>query len=247
VRRLCEWLASNSRNSGSRVVLAVDVGGPVQVRVDRAASLVSSLRERVVAVKVNWHLLLPFGVLGLRDLVDRCADGGLPVIADMKLNDIGSTNSEAAQILFENGFDAVIANPFVGYKEAMEDLLAESKRAGKGVLMLVYMSHEGAKDGYGLRVGGEPLYQTFARRTREWAADGAIVSSKSLGIIREVRSALDKDQVILSPGVGVQGGDAREALEAGSDYVIVGRAVVNAKDPVRAVESLNREVSAVEA
>jgi orotidine-5'-phosphate decarboxylase len=240
VRLLGDWLESNSRKSGSRIILAADVGGPFETRLERAASLVSAVRERVVAVKVNWHLLLPYGVLGLRGVVERCRDAGLPLIADMKLNDIGATNVEAAETLFSNGFDALIANPFVGYKEAMEDLLAKSREMRKGVIMLVYMSHAGAKEGYGLRVEGEPLYLSFARKTRSWGADGAVVSSKSPSIIREVRSVLKKGQVILSPGVGFQGGDARKALEAGSDYLIVGRSIVDSKDPLKTVEALNR-------
>jgi orotidine-5'-phosphate decarboxylase len=242
VRLLGDWLESNSRKSGSRVILAADVGGPFETRLERAVSLVSAVGESVVAVKVNWHLLLPYGVLGLRGLVERCVEAGLPLIADMKLNDIGSTNVEAAETLFSNGFDALIANPFVGYKEGMEDLLAKSREMRKGVIMLVYMSHAGASDGYGLRAGGEPLYVGFARRTRRWGADGAVVSSKSPSIIREVRSVLKKEQVILSPGVGFQGGDARKALEAGSDYLIVGRSIVDSKDPARSVEALNREL-----
>lgn len=243
--RLADWLESNSRNSGSKVILAADVGGPFETRLERAASLVSSMRERIVAVKVNWHLLLPYGVLGLRELVDRCRDGGLPLIADMKLNDIGSTNVEAAETLFANGFDAVIANPFVGHKEGLDGLIARARDLGKGVILLVYMSHEGAREGYGLRVDGEPLYMTFARKAKRWGADGAVVSSKSPSIITKVRSVLSKDQFILSPGVGVQGGDAAKALRAGSDYVIVGRSVVDSTDPVRSVESLNRELSSL--
>jgi orotidine-5'-phosphate decarboxylase len=242
VRLLGDWLESNSRKSGSRIILAADIGGPYESRLERAKSLVSAVRERVVAVKVNWHLLLPYGVLGLRELVETCNDAGLPLIADMKLNDIGTTNVEAAVTLFSNGFDALIANPFVGYKEGIEGVLMKGHEMKKGVILLVYMSHGGAKEGYGLKVGDEPLYRRFARKTRQWGADGAVVSSRSPSIIREVRSILRKDQVILSPGVGFQGGDARKALRAGSDYVIIGRSIVNAKDPVRSVDALNREI-----
>ena len=245
MRLLGDWLESNSRKFGSRVILAADVTGPYESRVERASALVSLLKERIVAVKVNWHLLLPHGVLGLRELVERCGEAGLPVIADMKLNDIGSTNAEAAGTLFTNGFDALIANPFVGYKEGIEELMAKSHEMQKGVLLLVYMSHSGAKEGYGLKVGGEPLYLRFARETRKWGADGAIVSSKSPSIIRKVRSVLRKEQVILSPGVGFQGGDAGRAVKAGSDYVIVGRSIIEAKDPSKSADELNQELAVV--
>jgi orotidine-5'-phosphate decarboxylase len=247
VKLLGDWLESNSRKFGSKVILAADVTGPYETRVERACGLVSLLEESVVAVKVNWHLLLPFGVLGLRELVDRCGDAGLPLIADMKLNDIGATNVETAVTLFSNGFDAVIANPFVGYKEGIEELLAKCREMQKGMILLVYMSHIGAREGYGLTVGKEPLYLRFAREARRWGADGAVVSSKSPSKIGQVRSILREGQVILSPGVGFQGGDARRALKAGSDYVIVGRSIVESKDPAKSVDAMNRELKHVRA
>jgi orotidine-5'-phosphate decarboxylase len=240
VKLLGDWLESNSRKLDSKVILAADVTGPYESRVERACELVSLLKEGIVGVKVNWHLLLPYGALGLERLAEVCRDASLPLIADMKLNDIGSTNVEAAQTLLSNGFDALIANPFVGYAEGIEDLMERCREMGKGLLLLVYMSHAGAREGYGLRVGDEPLYVRFARKTKKWGADGAVVSSRSPSVIREVRSLLRKEQVILSPGVGFQGGDGRKALEAGSDYLIVGRSIVEAKDPVRSIERLNR-------
>ncbi len=45
-----------------------------------------------------------------------------------------------------------------------------------------------------------------------------------------------EEQVILSPGVGFQGGDAGKALAAGADYLIVGRSIIGSKDPVKTVE-----------
>jgi orotidine-5'-phosphate decarboxylase len=248
VSHLRDWLGSNSRRSGSRIILAADVDGPYSARLERASSLVAAVREGVVAVKVNWHLLLPYGVLGLRELVGRCHDAGLPLIADMKLNDIGATNVEAAEILFANGFDALIANPFVGYKEGIDDLVVKSREMQKGVILLVYMSHSGASEGYGLittttattKTAEGPLYLRFARDVKEWGADGAVVSSKSTSVIREVKEIIGEERFIVSPGVGFQGGDARRALEAGADYLIVGRSITRAKDPAKSLDELNR-------
>jgi orotidine-5'-phosphate decarboxylase len=242
VTYLRDWLESNSRRSGSKVILAADVEGPYDGRLESALSLVTALRERIVAVKVNWHLLLPYGVIGLRDLVDRCRDAGLPLIADMKLNDIGATNSEAAGTLFANGFDGLIANPFVGYKDAIEDVMVKSREMRKGVILLVYMSHGGANEGYGLTTSEGPLYLRFAKDVKEWGADGAVVSSKSTSIIREVKEIIGEGRFIISPGVGFQGGDARAALEAGADYLVVGRSITRERDPAKSVDELNREL-----
>jgi len=204
VRLLGDWLKSNSRNSGSRVILAADIGGPYDERADKAAALVSLLGDSMVAVKVNWHLLLPTGVLGLAPLVRACESAGLPLIADMKLNDIGQTNLEAADILFSNGFDALIANPFAGRSESVGEVIDLAHDRGKSVVLLVYISHAGAKEGYGLRVGGRPLYMRFARSAVLWGADAVVVSAKSPEIIKQVRRAIGRRMVMMSPGVGAQ-------------------------------------------
>ena len=163
----------------------------------------------------------------------------------MKLNDIESTNLEAVELLFAAGIDAVIANPFVGSEEGLSGVIARARKAAKGVILLVYMSHAGAGEGYGLVVDGKPLYLEFARRARTWGADGVVVSAKSLSVIREVKKVLGPDQLILSPGVGFQGGKADHAvIEAGTDFPIVGRSIVEAEDPLKAVRRFNQSLPA---
>ncbi|MEM3170697.1 MAG: orotidine 5'-phosphate decarboxylase, partial [Candidatus Nitrosotenuis sp.] len=43
---------------------------------------------------------------------------------------------------------------------------------------------------------------------------------------------------IYSPGIGTQGGDVQKTLAAGSDYLIVGRSILNSKDPSQAAKIL---------
>jgi len=47
---------------------------------------------------------------------------------------------------------------------------------------------------------------------------------------------------ILSPGVGVQGGRAADAISAGADAVIVGRAITDAADPAKAARDIAADV-----
>lgn len=242
--RFGDRLRESSREHSSRIVLALDMAGDASTRAARGAELLGLLGPRLAGVKLNFHVLLPGGLGGVSPIVDVCARDRLPLIADIKLNDIESTNLETTRLLFEGGFDAVIANPFVGAKEGLSKVISEARRIEKGVLLLVYMSHAGADEGYGLRIGGEPLFETFARRVRDWDADGAIVSSKSPEVIRRVRSLLAPGQLILSPGVGFQGGEASEAIEAGTDFAIVGRSIVGDPDPLSTLERLNDSMPA---
>jgi orotidine-5'-phosphate decarboxylase len=237
-------LVSSSKQHESRVVLALDVTGPPHTRSERAAKVLRELTGGIAGVKVNLQLLLPRGLEGISEVASICSDNGLPLIADVKLNDIESTNLDAVELLFGNGMDAVIANPFVGFDEGLSGVIHRARALDKGVILLVYMSHAGAKEGYGIKVGGEPLYLEFARRVRDWEADGAIVSSRSLQAISQVRKILGRDRLILSPGVGTQGGEGGNAVKAGTDFAIVGRSIIDSSEPARALQNLNRSMPA---
>ena len=228
------------QRSKSRLVLALDVSGPFETRVDRAADVLKSTIHHVAAVKVNYHLLLPFGLEGIRGITKSCNEAGVPLIADLKMNDIESTNLNIVDSLMTYGFDCVIANPFVGKEDGLGEAIERVHAQGGGVILLVYMSHGGSREGYGLVTsGGEPMYRVFAKRAKEWGADGVVVSAKSAEVIRETRGIVGSDCLIFSPGVGVQGGDFDEGKKAGADYIIVGRGITEAPDPLKVVRELN--------
>jgi len=173
------------------------------------------------------------------------------ISTDCKINDVGYTNRAIAEYYFKAGFDAVIANPFVGWDEGLQPVfeVAESKR--RGVILLVYMSHKGAPEGYGQTIRDPKTerhilqYVAFARKALEWKADGAVVGATYPEKIREVHSILKNSVPIFSPGIGAQGGDVETAVKAGARYLIVGRAITLAEDPAettRIIRDIARNV-----
>jgi len=239
-----ERILSSAKKRRSKLVLALDVSGPVEGRLARAHDVLGQTKNDVAAVKLNHHLLLPYGLNGVESLVNECRKEGIPLIADLKLNDIESTNLDALQSLISFKFDCLIANPFVGREEGLGKVMVRAHEAGFGVLLLVYMSHKGARDGYAIRTdGGRHLYELFALRAKEWGADGVIVSAKSSDKIGEVRKIIGKRSLIFTPGIGPQGGNASAALTSGSDFVIVGRSVTDAPNPAAAVATLRNDWS----
>lgn len=239
MRGFKERMREGAAQRKSRIVLALDLSDPYEKRLARAEEVLGATKTQVVAVKVNHHLLLPFGLEGLKNVVGVCRDAGLPLIADLKLNDIESTNLNAVDSLFVYGFDAVIANPFVGREEGLGKTVDRVHSKGGGILFLVYMSHAGSDEGYGLRLqGGEPIYRVFAERARDWGADGIVVSAKSVDKIAEVRGIVGRNLLIFTPGIGAQGGDAKRSALSGADFLIVGRSIVESADPSEALDRL---------
>ncbi len=230
-------MGRSSKERSSRVVLALDFADSYDARLRRATQVLEATKKEVAAVKMNHHLLLPYGLQGVKGLIDVCRREQLPLIADLKVNDIESTNVNIADSLLTFGFDAVIVNPFVGRKEGLGKVIEKMQSNDGGVIFLVYMSHDGAPEGYGLRIeGGDPLYRVFAKRAKDWGADGVVVSAKSPDIVEETRAIVGKRCMIFSPGVGAQGGEPR----SGPDFMIVGRSITESGDPLKVVRGLNR-------
>ena len=229
----------------SKLVLALDVTKEVKPGVkasivkrqilSKALEIFNQVSPFIVALKINFHLLLPLDLYGeFQELVNTAKDEKVALIADCKVNDIGSTNTWVAKHLFNAGFDAVIANPIAGWEGGLDSLFREARKREKGILLLCYMSHPGAREGYGLNVntyrGLKPLYILFAENAVKWGADGVIVGATHPEKIKEVKRVVGEIP-IFSPGVVTQGGDPATALKAGADYLIVGRYVTESKKP----------------
>jgi orotidine-5'-phosphate decarboxylase len=238
-----------SEKNESNIVLALDF--PFEEPESRsglfakANEVLDAVHPYVCAVKFNHHLVLPLGVFdGVGRLVEKAHEDGLMAIMDCKANDIGSTNEVIAKYYFAAGFDALIANPFIGWEEGLKPIFDVARRQRRGVILLVYMSHKGAHEGYGQTVinaeTGRPMlqYVSFAQKALKLDADGVVVGATYLEKIREVHDVLSEKIPIYSPGIGVQGGAVQKALDAGSRYLIVGREITLSQSPVDAAKKI---------
>lgn len=204
----------------------------------KAEHVLDAVHPYICAVKFNHHLVLPLGTFdGVEKLVRKAHDAGLMTIMDCKANDIGATNQVIAEYYYAAGFDVLIANPFIGWEEGLNPIFDVAGRLGRGVILLVYMSHKAAAEGYGQTIieteSGAKTFQylSFARKALKYGADGAVVGATYPEKIREVHEILGERVPIYSPGIGAQGATVRPAIEAGARYLIVGREITLAENP----------------
>lgn len=239
-------IKNTSRKTKSNLVLALDLPLDSPRRLlSRSIEILESVHPYVCAVKFNRQLILPLGLFnGVQKILKVVHDKGLPAIMDCKINDIGYTNQAIAEYYYKAGFDAVIANPFVGWRSGLQPVFEVAEKMRRGVILLVYMSHEGAIDGYGQTVEhsktGEliPQYLVFAEKALSWNADGAVVGATYPDKIKEVHEVLGAQVPIYSPGVGAQGGNVKSTVKAGAQYLIVGRAITRAESPAEIAKQL---------
>ncbi|GBC74971.1 Orotidine 5'-phosphate decarboxylase [archaeon HR06] len=217
-----------SKKKESRLVLALDVDPPFLHKFFRLSS-------SILAFKLNLPLLITLSLKEIKALIDKAKDLEILTIADIKLNDIGNTNLKVANLLWDLGFDALIVNPIVGYEDGLKEVIEGAKKLGKGIINLVYMSHKGAEEFY------LSLYQKFLEKSLLWGVDGIVVGATNLKILEEVSKKVKGKLLIFSPGIGFQGGKAKEAIKKGSDFIIVGRSILESEEPEVMAEKIRQE------
>ena len=232
-----------SASGKSRIILANDLENlSLQKLESNTIKNIKTLSKFLCAIKFNFHLILPLGMKSLTKINRVAHDAGLQTIADIKLNDIGNTNQIATERLWESGFDAVIVNPIMG-PENLQNLIESAHKDDHGIITLVHMSHPGAKLGYGLTVL-QPnkkilkINELFLEWSCSMKADGIVVGATVPQIIKSCHKKAKGRCEIYSPGVGTQGGDPRGAIKSGADYLIIGRTILNAKNPILEAKKL---------
>ena len=206
----------------SRLVLALD-----ETDGSKALRVAESVADVVDAIKINWPLVLSEGPQMITLLSELSA-----VICDFKVADIPNTVRLIVENAVSRGASAVIVHAFTGD----DSLRAAVDASGDAEIYAVTeMSHPGAK------LFTAQHAEEMARLGVECGVDGFIAPATRPERIAAIRSVVG-DLKILSPGVGAQGGKASDAIRAGADYAIVGRAIYGSEDPRAAAEAFAEDI-----
>ncbi len=233
-RKLLEQRTESQR---SRVIHALDIANTLspdapqaqrETLVEQACQIARSVAPHVAAIKLNYPLVLATGVEIAHKI--KQVISGIPLIADFKVADIDNTNAWIARHTFSAGFDAVIVHAFIG-RDAIQAVLDEARNyGGRGVILVVDMSHPGALQFI------HPQAEKLSRLAVELDVTGVIAPGTRPEHVTQIRSWIGPNHLILTPGVGAQGGKPGSAIAAGADYEIIGRSIYQAKSPTKAAK-----------
>jgi orotidine-5'-phosphate decarboxylase len=207
----------------TELILALDV-----TERKKALAVVHACASHIDAVKIGYPLILSCGISLAKDLEEE----DLPLIADFKVADIPNTNRLIAEQVFDAGFASIICHGFTG-KDAVQACVDTSSDYGGACFVVAEMSHPGATEFF---QGGTA--ERIARLALECGADGIIAPATRPDRITVLRQIVGSRK-ILSPGVGIQGGDA-DLVARLVDGIIVGRAIYEADNPGTAAEGFAR-------
>ena len=199
-------------------------------------------------VKIGMELFYAEGPQIVRSIKAR----GHKIFLDLKLHDIPNTVKKAMAVL--SGLDADIVNLHAAGTAAMMTAALEGLTRPDGsrplliaVTQLTSTDQESMERDLWIREPIDEVVMHYALTARNAGLDGVVCSPLEAGKVHETCGA---DFLTVTPGVrfadGAKGDQKRvmtpaEAKAVGSDYIVVGRPITAAEDPVAAYERCVRE------
>ncbi|MFT7185242.1 MAG: orotidine-5'-phosphate decarboxylase [Pseudohongiellaceae bacterium] len=236
-------MKSNVLVKNSPIIVALDYP-----TADAALAMASSLDPEHCRVKVGKELFTRCGPTILEGLHKQ----GFEVFLDLKFHDIPNTTANAVAVAADLGVWMVNVHASGGRRmmDACVEKLSTFKQKPMliGVTVLTSMQSEDLVE-LGLAVSPLEQVTRLAALTKACGLDGVVCSSHE---VTDLKARFGKDFKLVTPGIrptfSVKGDQRRvmtprEAVEAGSDYLVIGRPITQAEDPLKALALIRQELS----
>jgi len=227
-----------SLDARERLIVALDVPA-----VKAAEAMVARLGDSVWFYKIGYQLAFAGGLSLAAELIAA----GKQVFLDLKLHDIGNTVTKGVESIAQLGatFVTVHAYPQT-MKAAVEGKRGSTLRILAVTVLTSYDDADLAAAGYEMNVN--ELAAARAAQARDIGVDGLVCSAEEAATLRSIAGAR---MVLVTPGIrpaGSAAGDQKRimtparAIEAGADFLVVGRPVLEAGDPKAAADAIVAEI-----
>ncbi|MFP3919086.1 orotidine-5'-phosphate decarboxylase [Lysinibacillus telephonicus] len=211
----------------SHIILALDTESKAE-----AIKVLDQTHDLIDVIKFNYPLILKEGLSLISEIKQRY---GLKILADFKVADVPVTNNRIVELVKKAGADAIMVHGFIGTDALLEIMNIANNEIG--VIIVTELTHPG-----GLEFT-RPYSIDFANICSLIDAYGIQAPGTRPDQINQLRNTIGEKKTIVSCGVGAQGGDFREVLNAGADFAIIGRAIYNAPNPREVVLNLRESVN----
>ncbi|MBD1557929.1 orotidine-5'-phosphate decarboxylase [Vibrio sp. S9_S30] len=214
-----------------------------------AFAFVDKIDPSTCRLKVGKEMFTLFGPNFVRELHQR----GFSVFLDLKFHDIPNTCSKAVRAAAELGVWMVNVHAaggermMIASREILEPY-GKNRPLLIGVTVLTSMEQSDLA-GIGLNVTPQEQVIRLANLTKNAGLDGVVCSAQESAMLK---SELGKDFKLVTPGIRPAGaaiGDQKrimtpvDAIDAGSDYLVIGRPITQALDPASVLAEINQSLA----
>jgi len=221
-----------------RLIVGLDVPD-----IASAETLVDKLGDTVNFYKIGYQLVFADGF----DFAKELVSSGRQVFLDMKLLDIDNTVASGVESILRIGVSMLTLH---AYPKAMRAAVAAARGTDLcllGVTVLTSMDQADLEEA-GYHDTPEALALKRARQAREAGMGGIVASAAEARVLRPV---IGEKMALVTPGIRLKGSDhgdqkrvmtPGQAIKAGASHLVVARPVIEAEDPVEAVQTILRDM-----
>jgi len=232
------------QTDNKKIIVALDFD-----TLDAALTLAKQLNPAQCRLKVGKEL---FTYCGPR-IVEALHELGFEVFLDLKFHDIPNTVAKAVKAAAELGVWMVNVHASGGLEmmkaaRAVLESYGENRPLLIAVTVLTSMSSEELSQ-IGYQNSAEQQVQRLAGLTQQAGLDGVVCSSQEASALK---ARFGKEFLLITPGIrpaNAEAGDQKrimtpaKALEAGSDYLVIGRPITQALSPLNALATIAEEIA----
>jgi len=231
-------------DTAKRIIVALDFSSA-----DEAMALVDQLDPQLCRVKIGKELFTACGP----DLVKIIVGRGFDLFLDLKFHDIPNTVSRAVEAAADLGVWMLNVHA-AGGRIMMEQAAHKLNQFGDdrplliGVTVLTSLARQDLAE---VGIDADPIDQvlSLARLSQQAGLDGVVCSAAETEVLRQ---ALSPEFCLVTPGIrraeDAIGDQQRvvgpsQAIQSGSDYLVVGRPITQAQDPLKALQGFISAIS----
>lgn len=238
-------MTSNIQRPDPKVIVALDYASTAD-----ASKLVERLDPSLCKLKVGKELFTAAGPAWVEQLVSQ----GYGVFLDLKFHDIPHTVAQACKAAASLGVWMVNVHALGGRammtaaREALEGLPQQPK-----LIAVTVLTSMGSNDLADLGISEEPqqLVRRLARLAQDCRLDGVVCSAQEAAMLKQ---ELGADFCLVTPGIrpaSASKDDQKrimtpaDALRAGAHYLVIGRPITQAADPLQALQAIGQEIATI--
>lgn len=213
-----------------------------------ALDFVKQLSPDSCRLKVGKEMFTYFGPAFVKELIDL----GFDVFLDLKFHDIPNTVAKAVTAAAKMGVWMVNVHASGGFEMMSKAKQALAPFGDKAPLLIAVTVLTSMDETELKRLGVEKTPQEqviyLAKLAKEAGLDGVVCSAQEA---QQLKAELDAGFKLVTPGIRPVGSDAgdqkrimtpKQAIDAGSDYLVIGRPITQADNPVAVLADVNKSI-----
>ena len=228
-----------------KIIVALDVQSKEELHF-----LTTELKEEASFVKVGMELYYTFG----NDIIKKLKDLNFKVFLDLKLHDIPNTVYSSCKTLGHLGVDILNVHAAGGIEMMSSALEGFREHNSSGLLIGVTQLTSTSQQQLNteLKIPGkmEQIVLSYAQNVKNAGLDGVVCSAHEVKLLKE---NLGQNFKCITPGIRPKNTAANDqkrvmtpidAINAGSDFLVIGRAITNEKSPKLAFQKIVQDMLA---